>query len=115
MMIGLAFGLSFWGFLHFAMSVRKHHMEVYQRWGKVMPLSQREYCVMQGIGWLLMALSYRCAVINWGVGVGTMAWLLLLTVSALLLVGLLSYRLLWLQRLWRIVGLGGWLAPPRYQ
>lgn len=112
MMIALSFLLSFYGFLHFAMSVKKHHMDIYKGWYQAKSLSQREYWVMQAIAWLAMTASFYCAVVIWGIGIGSMAWLMLITVSALLVVALFSYRLQWFKWLWRHTCLGHKVAPP---
>lgn len=112
-MILLSLIISFYGFLHFAMSVKKHQMDVYKGWLKAEPLTSREYWTFQMIGWFCMVLSYALALREWSVGIGTMAWLMLITVSALAVVALLSYRLSWLQRLWDLVCIGRRLAPPK--
>lgn len=112
-MILLSFLLSFYGFLHFAMAVKKHHMDVYKGWYKAQPISCREYWSMQGIAWLSMSVSFALAIMVWGVGIGSMAWLMLITVAALLVVALLAYRLNWFKRLWRYTCLGHRLAPPQ--
>lgn len=112
MMVTLSFILSFYGFLHFALSVKKHQMDVYKGWIKCKPLTPKEYWTFQMIAWCCMVLSYWLAVTIWGVGIGSMAWLMLITLSALLVVGLLSYRLHWLKILWRWTCIGSKIAPP---
>lgn len=112
-MIILSFLLSFYGFLHFAMAVKKHHMDVYKGWYKAQPISRREYWSMQCIAWLSMSVSFALAILVWGVGIGSMAWLMLITVSALLVVALMTYCLALFQWLWRYTCLGHRLAPPQ--
>ncbi|MBM6550955.1 DUF3325 domain-containing protein [Marinomonas ostreistagni] len=112
MMVLVSFLLSFYAFLHFAMSVKKHHLDVYKGWYQAKPLSMREYRTQQLIAWLALLASFYIAVAHWGIGIGSMAWLMLITVSALLVVALLAYRLNWFQWLWRYTSLGLRVAPP---
>lgn len=107
--------VSAYGFLHFAMSVQKHHMEVYKPLGKIVPLTRQEFRVFQLIGWLCMGLSLWPAISHWGVGIGIMAWLMILAVSATAIAAILSYRMNWVQIAWQWLGIGGKIALPKYK
>ncbi|RAI59571.1 DUF3325 domain-containing protein [Roseicella frigidaeris] len=108
-MAALGFGLAYAGFLGLCLAMDRHHAELLR--GR--PAAGRRW-LLRGVGWLLLGLSLLPCLALWGVGIGIVAWLGLLTVAAYSLVHLIPYapRLaLWLGPLLPLAGLALSLAP----
>lgn len=105
--------VSLYGFLHFAMCVKKHHSDIYSTWLKAEYVTRREFYCFQLFAWLCMGVSLALSCAEWGLGIGIMAWLLLIAVAATALVAAISYQFNWVALMWRHIGFARYLTPPK--
>lgn len=100
--------VSFFSFMHFAVSVQKHHRDLYKK----MAITNKEFRVLQGVAWVTLLCTLIPAIQHWGVGIGIMTWLLLITVSALVVTVLVNFAPESFAKLWRLLGVVRFIAPP---
>ncbi|RUM49064.1 MAG: hypothetical protein DSY85_16455 [Marinomonas sp.] len=100
--------VSFFSFMHFAVSVQKHHRDLYKK----MAITNKEFRVLQGVAWVTLLGTLIPAIQHWGVGIGIMTWLLLITVSALVVTALVNFAPESFAKLWRLLGGVRFIAPP---
>jgi len=79
--------LSFAGFAALACSMTKHHRDLF---GKG-PSQERERALRLA-GWMLLTLSVTPAIVQSGMSIGIVLWFGILTVAAVLVALLLTYR-----------------------
>ena len=99
-MIALALILSFLGFLHLSLTIKRHAWDTLG--GKPSPQVAR---LLQCCGWLFLALSVVPCLQHWPWSLALTAWLGLITVSSLAVMVLHTYRPTLLLWSWR------WLSP----
>lgn len=83
-LLGLILSCS--GFSAIALSMRRHHQDVF-----VMPLGRRRKQMLAAIGWLLLGASIWPAVAGQGISVGIPFWFGIITLAALIVVMSLTY------------------------
>jgi hypothetical protein len=88
--MGLAFILALFGFAALAIAMRRHHRDLFGR----EPSRQRRV-VLHVVGALGLAASYGHLCLAWGAVEGTIDWLCLASLVAMLIVGALSVPSLW--------------------
>lgn len=79
--------LSFASFATLALSMPKHHRDLFGN----APTRSRELG-LRGSGWILLTASVIPAIIDHGISVGIVLWFGVITVSALAVAMLLTYR-----------------------
>ncbi len=100
--------VSFFSFMHFAVSVQKHHRDLYKK----MTITNKEFRVLQSVAWVTLLYTLIPAIQHWGMGIGIMAWLMLITVSALAVTVLVNFAPESFAKLWRLLGVVRFIAPP---
>lgn len=87
-MMGLAcFMLQWAGFAALAISMPKHHRDLFGR-----APSRRASLVVRGAGWALLALAFVPAIAAAGSSTGIVLWFALATLTALIVALMLTYR-----------------------
>ena len=104
MMDLLILALAVAGFAVLALSMDKHHRDLFQ----ARPTRLRRLS-LQTAGWLVLGLSLAVCVDGFGVSIGIVFWTGMLTVAALAVAAALSWRHVWLKSLartkaWRDTG-----------
>jgi hypothetical protein len=89
--MGLAFILALFGFAALAIAMRRHHRDLFGR----EPSRQRQV-VLHTVGALGLAVSYGHLCLAWGAVEGTIDWLCLASLTAIVIVVALSVATLWL-------------------
>ena len=90
MMSLAAHGLALAGFATLALSMWKHHRDLF---GK--PPSRRRALALRSMGWALLGLSFAACVLQSGWAVGPVLWLGVLTAAALTITLTLTYGWIW--------------------
>lgn len=85
-----AFAFSFVGFAALALSMARHHGDVFGR-----PPTRRHTLGARAIGWLLLAASVAAAIHDTGVSVGIVLWSGTATMTSMSVALLLTYRARW--------------------
>ncbi|SKC74394.1 DUF3325 domain-containing protein [Paraburkholderia hospita] len=84
-MMGLSLTLALLGFAAFALAMRSHHRELFG-----VDCSRRRSGFLRVAGVVLLAVSYNCLRVVWGVVEGMIDWLCLASMAALITVLFLS-------------------------
>ncbi|PMX27491.1 MULTISPECIES: DUF3325 domain-containing protein [unclassified Pseudomonas] len=83
--MGLSFALALLGFAALALAMRGHHRELFG-----VDCSRRRSGFLRVVGALFLAVSYGRLGITWGVIEGTIEWLCLASMAAIVIVFILS-------------------------
>ena len=87
MMTLAAHGLALAGFATLALSMQKHHRDLF---GKLP--SRRRALVLHCMGWALLGLSFAACILHSGWSTGPVLWFGVLTIAALITALTLTYR-----------------------
>jgi hypothetical protein len=82
--------LSFAGFAALALSMPKHHRDLFAKNYRLL-----WEVALRSVGWALLAASLAPAIIGQGVSIGIVLWIGSATVAAIGVAMLLAYRNLW--------------------
>jgi hypothetical protein len=84
--VSIALGLCFAGMAALSLAIDRHHRQVY---GNDAPTRKRR--LLRLAGGLLLLLAIAPCVLLWGPGAGSVAWIGMQTIGALLAASLLAY------------------------
>ncbi|WP_175687485.1 DUF3325 domain-containing protein [Burkholderia multivorans] len=87
--MGLSFTLALLGFAALALAMRSHYRELFG-----VDCSRRRSGFLRGAGVVLLAASYNCLRVVWGVVEGAIDWLCLASMAAIVIVFLLGIAIL---------------------
>lgn len=90
MMVALSFLLAFAGFAALSLSMPKHHRDLFGKPSR--RATELTFCIA---GWLALAGSLTLSIVVAGVSIGVVQWAAFLTLAALIVALLLTYKDTW--------------------
>ena len=96
----VVFILSFISFMHFSVSSEAHYRKLYGT--KQIP--KAEFYLYQSMAWVTLLVSLPFPILTWGVGIGIMAWLLMITLGSLMVVLLVNFLPRLYSTVWTYLG-----------